>query len=166
MTWVGWSGAISLLSPGVTNPFVQGHKGNHKPLACQQLCLYLGRWDPACTTSCQFDGAPGARRDVGIHSELSPRQKNVLPRLREHCLLPQFSSDEVHLTRFVGHVQRNSGSEVSKVVFAHLDAQTPDFWEASSFFILVIGAHCSIYDTCQKPLALLINGWLSQKKKN
>lgn len=132
MTRVGWSSAISLLSPGVTKPFVQGHNGNHKPLACQQLCLYLGRWDPARTTSCQFDGAPGARRDVGIHAELSPRHKNVRPRLREHCLLPRFSSDEVHLTR-------NSGSEVSKVVLAHLDAQTPDwiflpdFWETSLF---------------------------------
>lgn len=43
MTRVGWSGAISLLSPEVTKPFVQGHKGNHKPLACQQLCLCI--WD-------------------------------------------------------------------------------------------------------------------------
>lgn len=91
--------AISLPSPAVTNPFVQGHKGNHKPLACQQLCLYLGRRGPARTTSCQFDGAPGARRDVRIHAGLSPRQKNVQPRLLERCLLPRCCG--FHQMRFI-----------------------------------------------------------------
>lgn len=43
MTRVGRSGAISLPSSGVTNPFVQGHKGNHKSLVRQQLCLCF--WD-------------------------------------------------------------------------------------------------------------------------
>lgn len=130
------------------------------------LPLYLGHGDPARATSCQFDGAPGARQDAGIHAELSPRQKNVGSRLRERCLPPRFSSDEVHLTRFVGHVQRNSGVggrqsrlRSSGCASARLDIPAC-LLRNKVFFLLVIAAQRSIHDTCQKPLAFLINGWL------
>lgn len=88
------------------------------------LPLFLGHWDPACATSCQFDAAPGARRDARIRAELSPCQKNVRPRLRERCRLPRCRC--FHQMRFISRGLRNTfrgiqGSEVTKAVFTHLD---------------------------------------------
>lgn len=88
------------------------------------LPLFWGHWDPARATSCQFDAAPGARRDARIRAELSPCQKNVRPRLRERCRLPRRRC--FHQMRFISRGLRNTfrgiqGSEVTKAVFTHLD---------------------------------------------
>lgn len=124
MTRVGRSRTIPLPSPGLTNPFVQGHTGTQIFSVPTTLPLFLGHWDSARATSCQFDGAPGARQDAGIRAELSPCQKNVRPRLGERCRLPRCRC--FHQMRFISrglwHTFRGiQGSEVAKAVFTHLD---------------------------------------------
>lgn len=105
------------------------------------LPLFLGHWDPARATSCQFDAAPGARRDARIRAELSPCQKNVRPRLHERCRLPRCRC--FHQMRFISrglreHVQRNSGvrGHQSRLHSSGFAIFLPDLRETSHFFYL------------------------------
>lgn len=110
---------------------------------------FLGHWDQAGATSRQFDGAPG--RSAGRRD---PRRVVTLSEKPRHGETPPpFSSDEVHLTRFVERVRRNSGGVRGRRSRRHSSGFAiflPDFREAGLF---VTVAQCSMHDTRQKTLA-------------